>query len=80
MKLNLDKIAAKMREKGFNSYHRASHGIAQEMIVETLLSEIQPQLDKWSEEVLEKLQELEHPEPRNKEEYNERYGIGEGEL
>lgn len=71
MKINTKDIAEKIQARGLDS--SARH--IEDVITEMLINSINPQLEAWTEEVLEHLQELEHPEPRNKEEYDERYGL-----
>lgn len=74
MKLNTKDIADKIQARGLDS----SNMHIEDVITEMILTSINPQLEKWTEQVLEHLQELEHPKPRNKADYDERYGYGDG--
>ena len=71
MKPDLKEIAAKIKDRGLESSTRH----IEDVIVEMIINQLSPQLDAWTEEVIEQLQELEHPEPRTKAEYYERYGL-----
>ena len=70
IKPDLQELAQKIIDNG-----QSSDRHIEDIITEMLLNRINPQLEAWTEEVLEIMQELEHPEPRNKEEYDERYGL-----
>jgi hypothetical protein len=71
MKLDTKDIADKIKARGLET----STKHIEDVITEMILTSINPQLEKWTEQVLEHLQELEHPKPRNKAEYEERMGI-----
>jgi hypothetical protein len=75
MKLNTKDIAERIHS---NTYHNSSTKHIEDVITEMILTSINPQIEKWTEQVLEHLQELEHPKPRNKADYDERYGYGDG--
>ena len=68
-KPDLQELAQKIIDKG-----QSSDRHIEDTITEMLLNRINPQLEAWTEEVLEIMQELEHPEPSTKAEYDERIG------
>jgi hypothetical protein len=74
MKLGTKDIADKIKARGLET----STKHIEDVITELILTSINPQLEKWTEQVLEHLQELEHPKPRNKAEFDERYGYEDG--
>lgn len=71
MKVDIKDIAFRLREAGRRSDDRN----IEDVITERLLESINGQISKLTEQVIEEMQELEHPEPRNKAEYDERYGL-----
>lgn len=71
MKINAKEIAEKIHARGLES----STKHIEDVIFEALMNAFSPSLDEWAEEVLERLEELEHPEPKTKAEYDERYGL-----
>lgn len=71
MKVDVKYIAELLAYKG-----RRSNSInIEDEIQEFILIEMKAHLDKLTDEVIAEMQELEHPAPRNREEYNERYGL-----
>lgn len=65
------KIAEKLRESEHYSFD-----INIEYVIENaIIDELNTYMKRLSSEVIQELQTLEHPEPRTKEEYNERYGL-----
>lgn len=74
-KLGTEDIAFRLNESGY----RSDSSNIEDLITESLLEQINPFLVAQTEQVIQEMQELEHPEPRTREEYNERYGLGEGE-
>lgn len=71
MKVDIKEIAFRLNEAG-----RLSSSInIEDLITEAILEQINPELVKLTEQVIEQMQELEHPEPSNVAEYNERYGL-----
>lgn len=73
MKIDIEQIAKDIIKDGWNSNDKH----IDDVIIERLLNDINKWLQDRTNEVIEKMQELEHPEPRNKAEYDERYEIGE---
>ena len=69
IKPDLQELAQKIIDNG-----QSSDRHIEDIITEMLLNRINPQLEAWTEEVLEIMQELEHPAPRTKAEYDERVG------
>jgi hypothetical protein len=69
-KPDLHEIAFRINEDGYKS----CQAITTVLIDEALLEAFNEVLSKYHDEVLEMLQEMEHGEPRNSEEYFERYG------
>jgi len=72
-KINTKDIADKIRAKGLESSTRHIEDTIFEMILQSI------DIEGLTEQVLEHLQELEHPEPRNKAEYDERIGADKDE-
>ena len=75
MNINPRDLAIKLKEKGYNSDRRSLYQLTQEEMEEHL----QKDVDNPYEQVRAELEDLEHPEPRTRDEYNERWGLGEGE-
>lgn len=69
-KPNLKDIADKIRTKGLESSSRH----IEDTIYDMLIDKLDDQLESWTDEVIEILQDMEHPEPRTKAEYDERNG------
>lgn len=70
MNVNTKYIAAKLSED-----YRSNSINIEDLITEAILEQINPELVRLTDEVIAEMQELEHPEPRNKAEYDERYGL-----
>lgn len=70
-KIDTKDIAFRLHEDG----HRSNSIHIEDLITEALIESINPELVRLTDEVIAEMQELEHPEPRNREEYNERYGL-----
>jgi hypothetical protein len=65
--INLTEVARQIQEEGYKSYM----GVTREEIESALYAKVGAFVD----EVLTELEHLEHPEPRTKEEYNEKLGL-----
>lgn len=74
MKIDTKDIAEKIaaRDLRSNSMH------IEDVIYEMIINRLDSQIEKWTDEVIEELQELEHPELRSKAEYDEKYGYDDG--
>jgi len=70
-KPDLKDIAEKLHSKDLSSNYKH----IEDRIYEAIINRLDRQLEAWTEEVIEIMQELEHPEPRTKAEYDERYGL-----
>jgi small basic protein len=71
MKIDTQYIAELLALKG-----RRSNDVGiEDLIQEYILIEIKAHLDQLTGAVIERLQDIEHPEPTTKAEYDERYGI-----
>ena len=70
MNVNTKDIAAKLSED-----YRSNSINIEDLITEAILESINPELVRLTDEVIAEMQELEHPEPRSKAEYDERYGL-----
>lgn len=70
-KPNIKEIAAKLHDNGVNSYHSQVSDLASE----ALINAINEELSQWTEEVIAELENLEHPQPENKAEYDEMLGF-----
>lgn len=76
MKVDIKEIARSL----IHDYNwRSNSANIEDAITEAILEQINPFPINLTNRVIQEMQELEHPEPRNVEEYNERYGLGEGE-
>ena len=71
MKIDTQYIAELIRLKGMKSTDAGVEDVIQDYI----LVEMRAYLDDRATDIIERLQELEHPEPTTKAEYDERYGM-----
>lgn len=73
--IDIEEIARFLHDRGETSNDKN----IEDRITEIVLDYFCDYIGNSTNEILEKMQELEHPEPRNKAEYDERFGLDKGE-
>lgn len=73
MKLDIDYMAHILHGIGVKSTQKNIDDI----LTEHIINELNLQLIEWTDNIKDKLEELEHPDPETLEEYNERNNVNE---